>query len=1353
MENNHFIFKQIDNDLGLSQNGVLTIFQDKKGCMWFGTRYGLNRYDGFDITTFYADDAKKHLSGNSIQSMLEDDYHNIWIATNEGITLYNTLQQCFYNISYYQSNKIFAQIPLSMKYFNKKILLSYNEGIWEITPPKGIITEEDLFSLTYKRIIVPNDCNQLTIHNVDNNNNLILTTQDNSIVLASISDGILHVVEKISLDCPNVEITKLYIDKQYNIWLGTSSHGLFLIKRSKDQRSSEGLYTSKIINIEHSFLRITDIIQDNNNNIWVTSRSHGVIIIPSSSIYANQITSYKLNGVGLSTRKIKCILQSRDNTIWLGTLGSGVFTYNSNSNKFKNYRLSDNPYDSSVNYIRSIIKDSYDRLWFGTLFNGIHIYNPKNHKINKSILKDISVFDFCALDRNHMVTCSSEGLYLIKYDKNEIKTKEILSKDAVGGTIFCMTNKHNKFWIGTNNKLMSFTLTQDYQIKDIHEIPNSELSGTKIMNSIRIVKYDFQRNCLWIGTQSMGIVRVFLDHNGNINTSIESFLVDSGIKNIHVSDIELLENNICWVSTHSGLFKLTLDNDGKVEETVRFTKEDGLPSNMIQSLESDSENNLWIGTNRGLAKFNKKNYQSIIYDTKDGIQDYEFAEHASYVDDNGYIYFGGVNGVSEISSEHMSVNKFTDKVHIREIIVNGKIVSPLAIQDQKELVLSSSENNIKFHFITYNYVNPLKCLYAYKLQGYDEQWHYTTGKSKKAEYINLKSGRYTFIVKASNEDGKWEETQTIQNIKIKPLFWVTFWAFLLYVLILFVLVCTIVIVTKHKVKKKQQILYNMYYLNELNKMSQAKLQFFINISHEIRTPLTLITCSIEKLVSHLKLDNKQENEMGIIHSNINRILNLLNELIEVRKIETGNYQLNVRKENIVLLIKNIIHAFTPLVEKLNLEISLQTSSQEIILWFDLSVMEKVLCNLISNAIKYTPSHGRIHIDVFTSENEQELYIKVSDTGIGISKENINKIFDRFQNCGGNKDSYEKGFGIGLHFTKSLIEQHKGSIFVKSELGRGSCFSITLPMGENIYSAEEKAEKFFRKTDLNLVVESISSNMVTPSSITSVLPQYVDKTDSQRITILLIDDNIDILNSLCDYLSEAYNVITASNGKSGYETALTLQPDLILSDIIMPEMDGVELCHALKGDINTSHIPVILLTAKCDDETHIKSIESGADYFLSKPFNVKLLNQIIENITKSKDNVRKAYLSGERDSTEALNLNINDQLFLDKLLAYIEEHMMEPDLKINFIADAMNMSRATFYRKIKIVTGITGKEFIDSIRLKKAAQLLITRPDMSISDIAYTVGHTNPLYFSKWFKTHYKISPSEYIKQNKSELKK
>ena len=1343
-------YKKIDNNQGLSLNGITTIFQDRDGYMWFGTQYGLNRYDGINIKNYYAGNSFNELSDNIIVSILQDLSGNIWIATEQGVTVLNPITEKFYNLKKYNSkNSVFSQNILSIKLIGRKIMLTTSKGLWSINPGTNLFTDENIESIfknsVHTKIAYGIDIESIKICLKDKNENYWLTTK-NQVIIAKISNNQLIVKDKIRIDpLVNVMISSFFQDNFLNIWIGTQNNGLYHLKENKGAYLVSKIYPKNSSTV--NFSRISNIIHDRNNNLIVTSRGDGALLIPKELLKNNNFSKGTIAPIDLQTQKIKSIYLSRDKTLWVGSLGNGVFYQNNSGLKFKNYQIKDKKNNSILNNTRSIIKDPFGNLWMGTLFEGVYIYDTTNQKVVKNLFNGKSVFALSKIDNNHILAGTSDGLYVVTFDKNNFSTKKLNTDNKIDAIIFSITHAKNQYWIGTDNNLISFTLTNDFEIANIVNYKNKIINSTNSLSFIRVVKYDPKHNTLWVGSQTMGLIMAKLNSDFTIKEFYNINNYSNKLeKNEYIGDIILGSKNNCWIGTRKGLVEIKLSKNGSISEIKKFTVSSGLPSNLIQSLQNDTQGNLWIGTNRGLVKLNHS-YSVINYDKNDGIQDNEFSEHSSYSDANGLLYFGGIHGVSRFAPRQIKYSNYIEPVNLKDIIVNGiNANTRRPINDSLSLSLSHDERNLKINFLSPNYANPKNCKYSYILEGYNKEWKFTTSNVYFVGYKNLPTGNYTFKIKVSNEDGTWNSNYTSLNIEISPSFWLSITAFILYLIILFVLIFLISTITKKRLEKKNKTKLEKQYHDQMEEINKSKLEFFINISHEIRTPLTLILCSIEKLISNFKLNPKQEKVALNIDKNVNTLLELTNELLAIHKMETGNYQLKVQKSNIILFLKNIKIAFKELAKSKEIKISIDAYQSEELIWFDKNALGKIIYNLVSNAIKHTDKGGKIVIKISPSTNKDFLSIQVIDNGAGIDANFLSKIFNRFYHHGGNMDRYVSGFGIGLSLTKSLIELHKGSISVSSELQKGSIFTLNLPLDENVYSDEEKSDRALWNNEIaRALSDSIAdeSNEISNAKLVDENSEF----NAEKPTILYVDDNIELLANMADYFTDNYKIYTAENGKIGIEMANKLHPDIIISDVVMPIMSGLELCKTLKNDIKTSHIPVILLTAQGDMNTQYEGVQSGADYFVPKPFNIKILNLTVKNLIESRNKLKNLFATNKYIDAADITTNSKDREFVDKLLKYVNDHIEEDNLNIINIADEFSMSRSTFFRKVKIITGTTGKEFINSVRLKKAKSLLI-ESDLNISEIAYAIGHSNPQYFSKWFKSHCKMSPSEYILKNK-----
>ena len=1344
-------FKNIDNNQGLSQNGITAIFQDRDGYMWFGTHYGLNRYDGMNIRSFYASNSFNDLSDNTINSIVQDLAGNIWIATEQGLTVYNPITHKLYNLKKYNpKNSLFGQNIQSIKLIDGKIMFTSQNGLWSIDSGKELFKEENTRSICEKsiRYKISNSLNleSLKIHEKDKNGNYWLTNK-NQVILTKISSNELIILAKIQIGySSDISISAFFQDNFSNIWIGTQKNGLFHLKAVKGNYLATKIYPKK--DSEINFSRIANIIQDHQSNLIVTSRANGAVKINKEALRNNVFNSSAISAFDLPTKKIKSIYISRDKTLWIGSLGNGVFFQNNSGLKFKNYHIKENNNNSIISNTRSIIKDDYNNLWLGTLFEGLFIYDTTNNKILKSILNGKSIFALSKIDNQHILVGTSDGLYLVTFTKNNYTTKKLNTNNKINPIVFSIAHVNNQYWIGTDNNLISFSLTNDFNLVSVVNYKNLTPSSLNSINFVRIVEYDPIHNILWIGTQTKGLVVAKLNKDYSINNFSHFNQNQNSLdNNDYICDILLDNKNNSWVGTKNGLFQINLNKDGVASKIKKITIREGLPSNLIQSIETDKKGNIWVGTNRGLVKLNQA-YKTTIYDVNDGIQNYEFTEHSSYFDSNGLLYFGGIDGISTFFPDNSNQVNYNEPVNISELIINGINVNDRILKnDSYTITLDHFENNLNINFLSPNYYNQKNCKYAYVLEGFDETWLTASANTHEVNYKNLPPGSYTFKIKVSNEDGRWESKYTSLSIVIKPLFWLTFPAFCFYLILLYFLIKLISTITKKRLDKKNKDQLEKQYQQQMEKINKSKLEFFINISHEIRTPLTLILCSIEKLISNFKLNPKQEKEALTIDKHVNNLLELTNELLAIHKMETGNYQLKVQKNDVISFLKNIKVIFKSLAKSKEIKISIDSLEPELFIWFDKNALGKIMYNLVSNAIKHTNNGGSIIIKAFPSADEGFLIIDVIDNGSGIDPNYISKIFNRFYHHGGNMDRYVNGFGIGLSLTKSMIELHKGTISVRSEMNIGTTFTLNLPFDENAYSDDEKSDRFLWYNDIPSALSIVDNNQENEVVNNELVIKNADFND-EKPTILFVDDNKDLIENMAEYFMDNYNIYTAYNGQIGVEMANKLQPDLIISDLVMPVMNGIELCEALKSDIKTSHIPIILLSAQGDMNSQFEGVKSGADYFVPKPFNIKILNLTIKNIIDSRNKFKNLFLSNKYDDAGDLTTNSKDKEFIEKLLKYVNDNIEEDNLNIINIADEFSMSRSTFFRKVKIITGTTGKEFIDSVRLKRATKLLL-ESDLNISEIAYAVGHSNPQYFSKWFKSHYKMSPSEYILKYKN----
>ncbi|MES1197811.1 MAG: ATP-binding protein, partial [Chitinophagaceae bacterium] len=825
------------------------------------------------------------------------------------------------------------------------------------------------------------------------------------------------------------------------------------------------------------------------------------------------------------------------------------------------------------------------------------------------------------------------------------------------------------------------------------------------------------------------------------------------LSNDNVLCIKEDSRNLMWIGTRDGLNLF----DKKTKSFQTYRTEDGLRGNTILNILEDDKHNLWVSTPNGISKiFIRENKISnavaldfISYDVIDGLQSGEFNQYAAFKTSRGELIFGGANGFNIFCPGDISINKtapvvvltdfqiFNKSVKVGETI-RDRVLLQKAIYETKEITLSHKDNVISIEFAALNFSNSEKNKYKYILNGFDKQWVLTDAKVRTATYTNLDPGHYVFKVIASNEDGIWNQQGATLKITVLPPFWKTPLAYLLYA----ILILGILLLVRHlellRTRMRFQIEQERKEAKRMHELDLMKIRFFTNVSHDFRTPLGLILAPVEKMMKNSH-DEPQKKYFQLIHRNAKRLLNLVNQLLDFRKLEMEEIYLNPSVNDIIKFTRDITDSFSDIAEKKNIRFEFNTSVDALTTSFDGPKLERILFNLLSNAFKFTPENGSVSVSVNMKKNNEGniggiefIEIQVKDSGIGIPPEKRDKIFERFFQANVPDGMINQGSGIGLSITKEFVRLHGGSITLESEPGNGSCFSFILPVMKIPETVSLNREGFTNGiTKLTYSLEN--GNAVKPTE---------KKVNGKKFSILLIEDNEDFMFYLKDNLRTPFNIIEARNGKEGWQKVLGQHPDLVVSDIMMPEMNGIDLCKKIKEDQRTSHIPVILLTAQSSEETQMRGYTTGANDYLTKPFNFEMLLSRINNLLvqqeKLKMNIHKQIETNPADP----KVTSADEKLLNQALEVVRKNIDNPDFSVEDLSKAMFMSRATMYKKITALTGITPVEFIRSIRIKKAAQLLETT-QMTVSEIAFEVGFNNKKYFVKYFKKEFNVLPTTY----------
>lgn len=1353
-QHDFYQFDALDIKNGLSNNQINAIYKDEKGFVWFGTMAGLNRYDGYSFKTF------RHRIGDS--SSIADDYvtqineapdHNLFVLTRYTWNLFNPRTQKFTP----HLKKYLNSLGINEESFNWTLKDQQN-NFWFAASGKGLYkyntsTKKTIF-YNVSSTQFPIHSNIITCLTADNAGGIWIAHADGVFEKINIASGkIVSRANAIQQFNNNQNLDyRLFVDSDDELWVYCRGveKGIYYLKPSTGYVLPINK-ESKDIRLNNNI--VSGFIQDDKKNIWVATDHGGINLIDKKSLTVRYLVNNENDLKSLSQNSISSMYKDADGIIWLGTFKKGVNYFHENSLRFPLYQHNAaNPNSLPYNDVNKFVEDKHGNLWIGTNGGGLLYYN-RSLGTYKQYLHNTSVN---SLSNNVIVT-----MYLDKEDKlwigsyfggldcfdgktfthykHDNKNPNSIADDRVW-EIF--EDSQNQLWVGTFQEGIDIFDRKEH--KFIHHNPGS--GNTTRSGYISCLIEDNAGN-IWVGT-AWGVDVLdkrtgIFNHFGHLEND------KTTLSNSNVLDILQDSRGLIWVATRDGL---NLFNPEKNNFKV-FRSSDGLPDNAIQSLVEDNQHNFWLGTPNGLCnaivsvfKNQEVSLSFKTYDETDGLEGRQFNENAALKTSKGELIFGGPNGFNIFSPQNIRENTAVPNLVLTDLQVfnksvqigekyNGRIVLPESITDIKSLALKYNQNVFTIEFAALSFLNSDKIKYAYKLDGFSNEWLTTDNKNRKATFTNLNPGQYTLLLKASNEDGVWSKNPLALKIVILPPFWLTTLAFIIYTL-LFVLVLALgrkMILKRARMRFKiEQERQEAQRLHELDMM---KIKFFTNVSHEFRTPLSLIITPIEKLIKQASQINEKK-QFQLIHRNARRLLNLVNQLLDFRKLEEQELSLNKTSGDVINFIKDISHSFSDIAENKRIAFSYNSSHDHVFTTFDQDKLERILFNLLSNAFKFTPVGGAVNVlaDITHINQERNLQIRVIDTGIGISKNKQDKIFDRFFQNAIPGSMVNQGSGIGLAITKEFVKLHSGTIQVESEPDKGSCFTISIP----IPPIEEDKTLILSEEDYEM--HEFPDNG-EDNGLSGPL-QQVKNGRSKKKTILLVEDNDDFRFYIKDYLKVYFNIIEAQNGKVGWQKALAEHPDLIVCDISMPEMNGIDLCKKIKADSRTSFIPVILLTALTGEEQQLTGLQTGANDYMTKPFNFEILHSKIKNLLTQQDSFKKTYQKQVQVQASEVITESADDKFIQQALTVIEKNISNPEFSVEEMSREMFMSRVALYKKLFALSGKTPIEFIRAIRLQRAAQLL-EKNEMTVAEVAYEVGFNNPKYFSRYFKQEYNILPSSY----------
>lgn len=1330
---------------GLSQSTVLSICKDSRGYMWFGTRDCLNRYDGRSVKIYHTDpeDPSTISSEDYIYALLEDRKQNLWIGTQNGLNRYIPEKDAFERIPYSAKdpNSISDKIVLS-------ILADKKGKVWFGTN-LGLSMLENSTSRKFKRFYRKDGLAGNSVYAVfeDSKGNIWVGTTE-GLTRMSLKNGRYSFTTFRNNPADPGSISGNFVrtiaeDKQGRIWIGTDADGLSLFVPETQSFIRFMSSPLNVYGISNNIIR--KITVSKKGDLWIATMN-GLNILDPNTLRFSNFKHDSDNRKSLSDNSIKDIYEDNQGSVWLGTMFGGVNVTHSNTIPFAVYKYSKYRNSISSDIVSVIEGDENENLWIGTEGHGLNYLNTKTGEFKtyvndprdpgslsnntiKAIFKDSKNRIWIGLFQGGMELFNPlTGKF--KHYRPDPSNPDALSYGYVSSIT---EDDQGRLWVGTSSKGLNLFDPQQEKFRVISDLPTS---GLRISSSyIRFAYTDSKKN-LWVGTpRGLNLLKY---KSGQFKFFFKSNHKDS-LKSSQINCVkEDLQGNL-WVGSLRGGLSLY---HPKTNTFTTYTKADGLASENIIDILADNEGMLWLSTDRGLTKFDVKRKSFKNYNITDGLPANEFNFNSAYKDKQGKLYFGSYNGLVAFTPGDIKENANVPKIVFSALKLFNKPISiggpdKLLNEDisfTKSITFSSGQNIFTIDFLALNYIQPQRNKYAYKLDGFEKDWNYVSIPS--ATYTNLPSGKYTFLVKGSNNDGLWNEIPTKLEIRILPPIWRTWWAYLLYVLAGSTLFYFILRFTRRQQRLESELYYEHLNNERQQELYQMKLDFFTRISHEIRTPLTLIFAPLEKLV-RLTKENKMVNQQLLgIKRNSDRLLRLISELLDFRKIESGNASLQVAEYELVSFCRTVYEAYSSLAEIKNIEYTFSSSDPEIPLYFDLSQMEKVCYNILSNAFKYTPDGGKVNFSVYAGAGQVKIVI--ADTGIGIPANLQEKIFNNFYQVKSEAATAE-GWGIGLALVKNIIDLHKGEISVSStpafdgEQG-GTALTVALLTGKAHFTPEQM----------------IATNSVIPAFSgveAAVAPAEVELTAGHTVadkkyTVLVVEDNDELRGFIVQSLYGTYHTLEGVNGLEGWEQAIAHVPDIIISDVTMPGLNGLELCARLKTEERTNHIPVIMLTAMASQVQQLDGLEAGADIYITKPFSIQVLELSIRNLLQGREGLKQKYIRQIMLTPRKLETESPDEKFLNKLMSLIEEKMEDPDFNVGSLVEDIGMSQTVLYKKIKALTELSITDFIKSQRLKRAAQLL-SENKMNIAEVAYSVGFNDRKYFSKEFRKQFGVAPSDY----------
>ena len=1324
-------FSNLGIDDGLSQMSVMKIYQDSKGYIWLGTRNGLNKYDGNSVTVYKPDneDRAHSLVDRQITAITEDSAGNLWIGTGKGLSRLDT-----------ETGRILSYSPDKHPWLGsgvRSLLIDSDGNIW-------VGTQRGLY------LFDPGRAEGKSMNLGGRLDNVAITAlgegKDGRLLIGTVGKG-LYAADKRLKDVKQyrndeflagASVSDILVNKENGEWwIATSDGGLSCIDEEKGKKLTYSGSNSPLSTDNIRCLALDD-------GDIVIGTFDGLFSIETATGRLTRHSKADASQGNLSHFSIYSLCVDHSGGLWVGSYSGGADYYSRHNNRFQLHSPSGGDSGNVTGVFGQIVDGGAGRLYIATEGSGLleydgengksvwHLYDASDgHNIVKSLLKE-----------GDRIWCGTNSGTVYSYDIRSGRFHHAYTLPVPGSIYSMVKDSDGNLWCASSKPQQGLVrISPDGAIQTEFE------SGDTVWTpgSSRCLA-EVKPGVILVGTSNNGLYRY--DTRTKRHEVFDTGGKDHGyIPSNYVTSLTPDKDGRIWVSTFGGGLSLYEDGKGIIKSV---TKADGLDDTDVNMTVVDELGRLWLSTGRSIISYDPDSGETHNFRMGSGVGAQEFTPHSGALLQDGRIGFSTAKGFVTFSPASMQLNTYRPPVVFTGLEINNKTVRPedggileKELDDTSELRLAYDQNNITISYATLNYVSPSHNTYAVRLLGYDDEWH-EVGSRTSAYYTNLHPGKYTFEVKAANNDGIWNDTPRSLTIVVSPPIWDTWYAWLLYI-VLFLGTC--LLIGYYILKKKtleQRVDFQRKEQEKAEEFHRSKVQMFTNFSHELRTPLTLIIPPLEELLHRTDFNHDVKNKLGLIHNNSQRMLTLVNQLMDLRKSQDGKMKLRVSKEEMCGFMQEIYCAFNHLAEGKEIKFEFRSSRDRIAGWFDRDICDKVLFNLLSNAFKFTRPGGNVtmtlsegiptpmssynpKVEELKAKGLRCVSISVSDSGRGIPAEDLVRIFDPFYQVEDNKSKNNLGTGIGLSLTRMIVELHHGAIWAGNNPDGGAVFHVVLPIDRDAYSDDE--------------LDREAADRVVVDVIPSPAPEATGL--DRRYKVLLVEDNEEVRGYVKGCLLPYFDVVEADNGEDAFDMAVAEYPDIIVSDIMMPRKDGLELCAQIKGDMRTEHMPVILMTARCMT-MHIKEgFSSGADDYIVKPFSMDVLILRIRNILVAREKLKKLY--GKKFSLESLGIKVTsaEDKFTQKFFQVIEDNIANSELNIDMICKEIGLSRTNLYRKLKAITDLSPVELIRNKRLEVATRLL-KESDYSVSEISTYVGFNSHAYFTQCFKAAYGCSPSEYV---------